>query len=214
MKSIRAIVAGALAFGFLAVAPALAQEAGGDAGRPPAGPTDSKQYGDWLVRCFAVKSPSPCDMMEMLADKDSKRRVLSISIAYAPVGDRHVIVVAVPLGVLIQRGLVLSTDGYTSPMLHYRRCDRGGCYVELYLPPDLLSALSAGTAAKVTVYLEPTKPINLAFSLKGFNDAHGAMTDLARKKTGSAATPAAPAPAAPPPDDSSTPAPDGGTPSP
>ena len=209
MTSIRASLAGALALGLLSIAPALAQDAGG--APAPAGPTDSKQFGDWLVRCFAVKSPSPCDMFELLANKQTKQRIMSVSIAYIPAGDRHVIQIAVPLGVLIQKGLVLATESYTSPVWHYRRCDRGGCYVEMLLQPDAVGALTGGTQAKVTIYAEGGKEFNVPFSLKGFADAHGAMTDLARKKTGGAAAPApAPPPAAP---DNSAPAPDN-TPSP
>jgi invasion protein IalB len=215
----RASLAGALALGLLWTAPALAQ---GDAapsgsGRAPSGPTDSKQYGDWLVRCFPVKSPSPCDMFELLANKQNQQRIMSVSIAYVPSGDRHVIQIAVPLGVMIQKGLVMTADGFTTPMLHYRRCDRGGCYVEMLMPPELLTALTTSTESKVTIYAEGGKAFTIPFSLKGFNDAHGAMSDLARKKTGgAAAAPATPAPdqTAPAPGDSTTPAPDATTPSP
>jgi len=130
-----------------------------------------------------------------------------------PSGDKHVIQIAVPLGVLIQKGLVLSSDAYTSPQLHYRRCDRGGCYVEMLLPPDAIGALAAAQTgqAKITVYADAGKAFEIPFSLKGFNDAHGAMQDLARKKTATNtppdATPPAPAPAAPTDGGDATPAP-------
>jgi invasion protein IalB len=181
MKSIRSILAGVIAFGALSIAPALAQT---DGDGKPVGPTDSKQYGDWTVRCFPVNSPSPCDMFELLANKQTKQRIMSVSIAYVPTGDRHVIQVAVPLGVMIQKGVVVSTDSYSSPMLHYRRCDRGGCYVELLMQPDMVSALEAASGpARVRIYAEGGKAFDIPFSLKGFSDAHGAMTDAARKKS-------------------------------
>ncbi len=181
-----------------------------DAGAAPPGPSESKQYGDWLVRCFPVNSPSPCDMFELLANKQSKQRIMSVSIAYVPNGDRHVIQIAVPLGVLIQRGIVLSTDAYSSPMLHYRRCDRGGCYVEMLMLPDTLNALTAASgSAHVRIYAEGGKAYDIPFSLKGFSDAHGAMADLARKKAHvPAPAPAAPDAAAPAPTDAPAPAPD------
>jgi len=123
-----------------------------------------------------------------------------------------VIQIAVPLGVLIAKGLVMSSDSYSTPMLHYRRCDRGGCYVEMMLPNDTVSALSAATGAgKITVYADAGKAFEIPFSLKGFNDAHGAMQDLARKKTGAVAAPATPATStatpAPAPNDSPSPSP-------
>jgi invasion protein IalB len=203
VKSLRSILIGALALSILPIATSSAQ----NAPRGPVQPTETKQFGDWMVRCYPVKSPSPCDMFELLANKQNQQRILSISIAYVPTSDRHVIQIAVPLGVLIQKGLVMSSDAYTSPTLHYRRCDRAGCYVEMLMQSDAVNALSTGTGpGKITVYADAGKAFEIPFSLKGFNDAHGAMQDLARKKTQPAApeAPATPAPSS----GGSTPAPD------
>jgi invasion protein IalB len=216
MKFLRATLAGALALGILSFGSASSQTApaGGDAA--PVQPSETKPFGDWTVRCYPVKTPSPCDMFELLANKQSGQRVLSVSIAYMPSGDRHVIQIAVPLGVSIPRGLVLTSDAYTSPALHYRRCDRGGCYVEMLLPNETITSLaSAGTQAKIRIFAVTGKAFEIPFSLNGFGDAHNAMQDLARKKVAgndtvapAPVTPAAPAPAAP------SPAPAPETPSP
>jgi invasion protein IalB len=197
MTSMRKILAGAFALSLLAFG-AAAQNAPA-AGRQPMAPTDTKQFGDWMVRCYPVSSPSPCDMFELLADKTNHQRVLSISIAYVPSTDRHVIQIAVPLGVLIQKHLTLASDAYTSPDLHFRRCDRGGCYVEMLIQNDAVNALNtAAGPGKITVYANGGRRFDIPFSLKGFADAHGTMQDLARKKGGKPPeAPAAPAPAAP-----------------
>jgi invasion protein IalB len=203
MKSIRKFVAGVLALGLLSVGAAYAE----NAPTGPVQPNETKPFGDWTVRCYPVKSPSPCDMFELLANKQTQQRVLSVSIAYMPAGDRHVIQIAVPLGVSIQRGLILQSDTYTSPALHYRRCDRGGCYVEMLMQNDAVQALAtAGGQAKVRVFAVTGKAFEIPFSLNGFSDAHGAMQDLARKKVAGTATPPA-APATPAPAAPATPAP-------
>lgn len=208
MKSLRSFFFGALAMSLLPLASSSAQ----NAPRAPVEPSETKQFGDWLVRCYPVKSPSPCDMFELLANKQNQQRILSISIAYVPTSDKHVIQIAVPLGVLIQKGLVMASDAYTSPVLHYRRCDRAGCYVEMLMQSDAVNALTTGTGpGKITVYASG-RAFEIPFSLKGFNDAHGAMQDLARKKT-QAPAPAAPATPAPASSGGDTPAPDP-TPSP
>jgi invasion protein IalB len=207
MKFLRASIAGAFALGLFSVAPAFADPA------PAAGattPTDTKPFGDWTVRCFPVKTPSPCDMFELLENKATRQRVLSVSIAYLPASDKHVIQIAVPLGVAIQKHLVLTTDTYTSPELHYRRCDRGGCYVEMLMDNDTISALGSATgSAKIRIVVAGGRTFDLPFSLNGFADAHGAMQDLARKKTGKPAdAPTAPGPApAPAPDATPSPTP-------
>jgi invasion protein IalB len=217
MKSMRASIAGAIALGLLAFGAASAQTAPPANTNMPTAPTETKPFGDWTVRCFAVNSPSPCDMFELLANKNTQQRVLSISIAYLPTGDKHVIQIAVPLGIMIQKGLVLTSDTYTSPQLHYRRCDRGGCYVEMLIDNQTIASLGTATGpAKIRIVAEGGKAFEIPFSLNGFADAHGAMIDLARKKTAKpadatpapapdATPPAAPAPDAPAPD--ATPAP-------
>ena len=203
MKSLRSTLIGAFALSLLTIGAAQAQTA--PTGGGPVQPSETKQFGDWMVRCYPVKSPSPCDMFELLANKQNQQRILSISIAYVPSSDKHVIQIAVPLGVLIQKGLVLAADQFATPMLHYRRCDRGGCYVEMLLQGDAVTALTtAAGPAKITVYADAGKAFEIPFSLKGFADAHGAMQDLARKKTDANPPPDTP------PADAPAPAPTGG----
>lgn len=202
MNIIRSSIAGAFALGLLAAAPASAETdpaaapAGGGAPSQPLTPNETKTYGDWTVRCYPIKGPSPCDMYELLANKQNQQRIMSVSIAYMPNGDKHVMQIAVPLGVAIPKGLVVETDAYTSPALRYRRCDRSGCYVELIIPPEMITGLSTATTGKVKIVADGGKAYDIPFSVNGFADAHGAMQDLARKKTATAAAPA-PAPAAP-----------------
>ena len=160
---------------------ALAQTPASAPGRPPA--PDVKMVGDWAVRCFPINSPSPCDMYQELADKDSHQRVLAISIAYVPSLDRNGIIISVPLEVSIQKGLVIQTDNFTSPTLKYRRCDRNGCYVEM--PMDAASIASLSKSAKdanIKIAADGGKEFSLKFSLDGFSSAYDQMVDLAKQK--------------------------------
>jgi len=165
----------------LACGAARAQDA---SAAPAAQPRpEIKAIGDWSVRCFPVESPSPCDMYEELDDKNSHQRVLSVSIAYVPSADRHAIQIVVPLGVSIPKGLVIQTDNFTSPVLHYRRCDRAGCYVEMMLPNESINSLShSGPDAKIKIVADSGKPFDLTFSLNGFTAARDAMAEQAKQK--------------------------------
>ena len=194
MRSILAAVAALLlSFGTAAAQPQPAAAPGS----APLQPSETKSFGDWTVRCYPIASPSPCDMYELLANKQNNQRVMSLSIAYLPAGDKHVIQVAVPLGILIPKGLVIESDTYTSPTLRYRRCDRGGCYVEMLFDTAAVNALATASGpAKIKIVADNGKVFEIPFSLKGYADAHGAMVDLARKKTAEKPTPATP-PAAP-----------------
>jgi invasion protein IalB len=193
----------ALALAALLPTAVLAQDAAPAAGTPTPSAsgsgtvTDSKQVGDWTVRCFAVTSPSPCDMYQELQDQTSHQRVLSVSIAYVPSNDKHVMQIAVPLGVALQKGVVIKTDSYVSPALPYRRCDQAGCYVEMLLGDDQVAGfVKSGPQASVNIVADDNKPYALRFSLNGFAGAHDAMAGLARQKAVGTA-PGAPEQAAP-----------------
>jgi len=193
------ILMGAFAGLLLASGAALAQDAT-PAAPAAAGRPEVKTVGDWFVRCFAVQSPSPCDMFQELDDQRTRQRVLSLSIAYVPSLDRHALQVTVPLEISIPRGLTIQTDSYTSPVLKYRRCDRNGCYVEMAVDNGLIESLGkSGPAGKINIVADSGKSYALNFSLKGFAQAHDDMASQARAKAKAVAKPADAAPAAPAP---------------
>lgn len=144
---------------------------------------DVKMVGDWAVRCFPIDSPSPCDMYQELADKDTRQRVLAISVAYVPGVDRNGIIISVPLEVSIPKGLVIQTDNFTSPVLKYRRCDRNGCYVEMPMDAASIASLSkAAPEAHIKIAADGGKEFSLKFSLNGFASAYDQMVQLAKEK--------------------------------
>jgi invasion protein IalB len=177
----------------LASGAALAQEA--PAPNAPAARPDVKTIGDWLVRCFPITSPSPCDMFQELEDQRTRQRILSFSIAHVPSLNRDGIQIGVPLEVSIPRGLFIVAGNYTSPNLKFRYCDRNGCFVQVPLDTPAIAALGkAGDEGKVRIFADGGKQYELRFSLKGFAAAHDDMVTQAKAKAKTPA-PAAPAPA-------------------
>lgn len=177
--------------GALVSSAALAQA---PAAAPPA-PPEVKNIGDWLVRCYPAQTQSPCDMYQQQNDAKSNQRVLAVSLAYIPHLDKHAIQISVPLGVSIQRGVVLQAGSYTSPVMPYRRCDRGGCYVEMLLDNSVVDQLNhAGDNALLKVTADDGKNYQLKLSLNGFTAAHDSMTEQAKAKAkADTSAPAAPA---------------------
>jgi invasion protein IalB len=165
----------------LAAGAAAAQQADSSAA-PPAKP-EIKNVGDWQVRCFAVNSTHPCDLFQEMADQNTRQRILSLSIAYDPSLDRHLLQVTVPLEVAIQKGMTIQTDNYTSPVLKYRMCNRDGCFVQMLADNTLIEALvKSGPEAKLNIFADGGKSYGLKFSLKGFSGAHDDMVAQARAK--------------------------------
>lgn len=181
---------------------AWAQQAGAAApeqgAAPASGAPTVKTVGDWMVRCFPINSPSPCDMFQELEDKRTHQKVLSLSIAYVPSLQRYGLQISVPLEVSIPRGLVIQTDSFTSPAMPYRRCDRMGCYVETAVDNGTIESLSkSGPNAKIRIYADSGKAYELRFSLNGFAAAQDQM--MADSKAKAKAPAKAEAAAAPPP---------------
>jgi invasion protein IalB len=172
--------------GFLACGAASAQPA------PPEAPSrpESKTIGDWEVRCFAVKNAHPCDVFQEMANKDTRQRILSISLAYDIEANRHLLQISVPLDIAIQKGLTIQTDSYTSPVLKYRMCNREGCFIQLAADDALVAGLAkSGPQAKLNIVGDNGKAYGLQFSLKGFSAAHDDMVAQARAKAKPAAKP-------------------------
>ena len=143
-------------------------------------------FDSWEVRCFPIKSVSPCDMLFETVRKTTHQRVTSVSIAYAPSQNRYLMQVAVPYGVALSEGLVITAGDFKTRKLAFRRCDRAGCYVEMAVGSDLIDALKAGGDGHLDVVADRGKPVSLAMSLKGFGSAREAMVDLANQKATSA----------------------------
>lgn len=195
MKTTNLLTCAALGFTLLAGAAAAQQT--------PA--PEVKRIGDFSVRCYPVKSVAPCDLYEDRVNKESNQRVVSFSLAYMPSGGRYILAVSVPLGVSIEKGLVITGTGYTSPVLPFRRCDGGGCYVEVAVPKDLVDQFAKlGSDAKIRVTPDSGQVFEFPFSFDGFTAAHDEMVASNKAKGMSAeavqaaqAAQAAAAPAAP-----------------
>jgi invasion protein IalB len=150
---------------------------------PAAAAPDTKIIGDWGVRCYTAASPSPCEMQEVVTQSKTGNRVMSMSLAFVPSKNQYVFQLAVPLGVSLAKGAAIVANGFNGPAMAFRRCDRGGCYVEGFIDGKMIDALAAaGGAGKITVSSFDGHVVNLPLSLRGFADARTAMIDLARTK--------------------------------
>jgi invasion protein IalB len=163
------------------------------------GQTEARKIEDFVVRCLPVQNASPCDMYQELVNSQTGQRTVTMSIAFMPSANRHIIVISVPLGVLIEKGAIIETSGFTTEQMPIRRCDRGGCYVEAVAPQALIDGFrKASPQGKIKVVGDDDKPYEFNISFNGFAAAHDYMVSQNRAKASSApaTAPAAPAPTA------------------
>jgi len=217
---LRNLFSAAAALVILAAVPALAQTPTPTPAAPPAaapGPTDqpgaapaapqfsiNQNVGDWVVRCVltTIKSPAPCEVLQVTVNKDNKQRLSSLSIAYVPSRDADAMQVVVPTGVALAKGLQL---GASPNGLKFTRCERDGCYVEAVIDNTVVGTLSKeGKATTIAVVAYgKTDQIKFPVSLNGFPEAMDRMKSYAKDRAvalpppPAAAAGAAPATAAP-----------------
>ncbi|HEX4294317.1 MAG TPA: invasion associated locus B family protein [Rhizomicrobium sp.] len=163
--------------------------------RKPITPTTMKTFSGWDVRCYPVQTPAPCDMWEAIAFKKGGALAVSVSIVFVPSRNEHLLQFVVPLGIDLPKGARLVAGAYTSEMWRYHHCDRIGCYVIVPQGNAVVDALKGQPDMKVRVVQFHGKSFDLNVPLKGFDEAHDSMVELARQK---ATTKAAPAPDANP----------------
>ncbi|HWA92694.1 MAG TPA: invasion associated locus B family protein [Rhizomicrobium sp.] len=178
--------------GFATAAPA--QSDGQQQQRKPITPTTMKTFAGWDVRCYPVQTPAPCDMWEAIAFKKGGQLAVSVSIVYVPSREEHLLQFVVPLGIDLAKGAKVVTDGYTSESYHFHHCDRIGCYIIVPQGNPVIDALKSQAKMKVQVSQFHGRTVDLDVPLKGFNDAHNALVELARQKANNGGS--APAPAA------------------
>ena len=145
-------------------------------------PTDVKIFGDWVVRCFPIKSLAQCDMFQASSDKATQRRIMSVSIAYVPSMKGYFAKIIVPLGVEIAAGATIATETYRSNALAFVRCEDNGCYIEDSLNPMLVEKLMHAKSASVTITSYSGRGVALPLSMRGFSDAAAAMNALALRQ--------------------------------
>jgi len=217
---LRNLFSAAAALVILAAVPALAQTPTPTPAAPPAaapGPTDqpgaapaapqfsiNQNVGDWVVRCVltTIKSPAPCEVLQVTVHKDNKQRLSSLSIAYVPSRDAYAMQVVVPTGVALAKGLQL---GASPNGLKFTRCERDGCYVEAVIDNTVVGTLSKeGKATTIAVVAYgKTDQIKFPVSLNGFPEAMDRMKSYSKDRAvalpppPAAAAGAAPATAAP-----------------
>jgi invasion protein IalB len=162
------------------------------------GETEARKIDDFVVRCLPVQNAAPCDMYQEVGNQQTGQRLVMLSISYNPSANRHVIVISVPLGVLIEKGAVIETSGFTTEPMPIRRCDRGGCYVEALAPQTLIDGFKkASPQGKIKVVGDDDKPYDFPLSFNGFSAAHDYMVEQNRAKARApSATPGAAAPTA------------------
>ena len=158
-----------------------------------AGFTDDEQLVGYYLRAKALLFPGVEDFgivpveaiaagCPVIAFKKGGQLAVSVSVVYIPSRDAHMLQFVVPLGTDLAQGAKLITDSYTSEAWHFHHCDRIGCYIIVQDGNQVVDALKGRDSVKVHVTQFRGKGIDLTVPLKGFDEAHSALVEVAKQK--------------------------------
>ncbi len=151
--------------------PAAAQEA---AKTPEKNITHFK---DWAVVCPEPdsKEASDCEAILRVTVTETGQQVLRVSIFKVPDAEHPVGVFILPLGFLLQQGVLLSVDGKEVGRLPVQRCEPAGCLAPLIINDDVQSFFKAGKSAELKLVNAQGQAVALPMSLSGFTAALTAL---------------------------------------
>ncbi|MEP2557361.1 MAG: invasion associated locus B family protein [Rhizobiaceae bacterium] len=160
-------------------------------------------YQDWTVTCQksaaqASKPSTLCQMSQELRDKKSGQLIMSLVVPAKALPDGASAVLVAPFGLNLSKGATISmlapaVDGANDtsanlakraqdPKTHapFRTCLPAGCLVNFNLNPKMKEALRRRSSALVSLTsADQDRPLNVVFSLKGFQAAERRLLALA-----------------------------------
>jgi invasion protein IalB len=145
---------------------------------PQAQPDPGTPFGAWTQRCTPSPPPgsSPpkagkqeaCFLVQQVADPNTQRPVMKVTIGYFEPGRQPAAVIVMPLGVPLARGGQVSVDGKTLGTVPFEVCRRDGCQSFMPMSTEIVSAFKAGSQATVIAQSSQGAALNLPLSLRGF----------------------------------------------
>jgi len=129
-------------------------------------------FGDWAKACETGESgQQECFVFQNITTQDGSRGILHITVIKIPQADNPVMVVTVPLGIFLPRGLAMSIDGAKPTRIQVQVCSTNGCQSQFKMPAAVLGSFKAGLKGTVQMFDPSGKEVKVPFSLKGFTKA-------------------------------------------
>jgi len=151
----------------------------------PAEVNPGTPFGAWTQRCTPSPPPgaSPpkdgkqevCFLVQQVADPNTQRPVLKVTIGYFEPGRQPAAVVVMPLGVPLARGVQINVDGKPLGAVPFEVCRRDGCQSYMPLSAELIGAFKAGSKAEVIAQSSQGAALNVPLSLRGFTAGYDSL---------------------------------------
>lgn len=137
----------------------------------------TSKHGAWNIICDtpAGASGEQCALMQNVVADDRKEVGLSVVVLKTADNKARILRVLAPLGVILPNGLGLNIDGKDLGRAYFVRCLQDGCYAEVILKDELITAMQTGTSATFIIFETPEEGIGIPVDLNGFKDGYAKL---------------------------------------
>lgn len=134
---------------------------------------DAPESGIWGVACDrdVAGTKTGCRVIQTVVDKDTGKRLLTVSIRRTPDGAEPTVLLTLPLRTFLMPGTMLNVDGHPGRQSPFQLCDENGCYAGLPADETLVKDLKTGTTLSVEFYDVKRQKTEIKLPLKSFADS-------------------------------------------
>jgi len=128
--------------------------------------------GAWQVRCGRPPGArvEKCALVQSVKAEDRRNVSLTIIFLRSFSGDKKLLRVVAPLGVLLPTGLGLKIDGEDVGHAPFLKCGQVGCVAEVVADDNLVGKMQSGQNAIFIIFQTPEEGIGVPIDLTGFGD--------------------------------------------
>jgi invasion protein IalB len=144
--------------------PAPAAAEGANASAPPG----------WVARCSSASRGAPleCAIEQSAVLTKTGQLIVLVNVRVPAETRAPVALVQLPLGLNLPAGAKLQVDDGKTSELQIQTCEARGCYANLQISPDVLTALKSGKQLKVSFQNMAKETISIPMPLADFGAAY------------------------------------------
>jgi invasion protein IalB len=134
-------------------------------------------HGAWQVNCAKPpgKKAEKCALVQSVTAEDRPNVGLTVMFLKTVDGNKQLLRIVAPLGVLLPAGLGLKIDDTDIGQAPFIKCGKIGCVSEVVVKDDLIAKLKSGKQAIFVIFQTPESGIGIPISLEGFTAGLGSV---------------------------------------
>ncbi len=137
----------------------------------------------WTIRCTEIpkdaekkdsKAVKSCEIFQRLSVKETGQRLIEFAVGKnvdSETGDARGVVV-LPLGILLQPGVLMQIDKDQPYKFDVNHCTEKGCFAYVDLNAEIIDHMYKGNLATLILKTIEGKNVKIALSLKGFKQSY------------------------------------------